>query len=285
MTKKKSKIKRIFDLIVTKDNVERAEGGIKIAKYIGKKSIPADYIDIDLRADLIGAHVRALRDGIEDLTFQYDLWGAFDRANIPEAMKRYRISFLKSNLPKLNEQLSKNGLPNVSSDEIDQNFGMYPARKVKELPVVGPEPYPLPPPSEKDLSDLRRAVPGLFPKEIRDPDYPDDPRTDISEDGDFGGPGGYKSGDLYDTALRYEENPEQLSAAEIFYPGKPVKLTPEQQGYRRVRKDGQPISDAEIFYPDKSRAHEYTYVENDTVSQRQKDADLLYDHPTSQPKT
>jgi hypothetical protein len=94
-----------------------------------------------------------------------------------------------------------------------------------------------------------------------------------------------RTGDLYDTALRYEKSPEQQSAAEIFYPSKPVKLTPEQQGYRRVRKDGQPISDAEIFYPDKSRAHEYTYVENDTVSQRQKDADLLYDHPTSQPKT
>jgi hypothetical protein len=92
-----------------------------------------------------------------------------------------------------------------------------------------------------------------------------------------------RTGDLYDTALRYEENPEPKTAAEIFYPGNPVKLTPEQQGYRRVRKDGQPISDAEIFYPDKSRAHEYTYVRNDTVSQRQKDADLLYDHPTSRP--
>ena len=99
--------------------------------------------------------------------------------------------------------------------------------------------------------------------------------------------GRMRSGDLYDASLRYEPTTEPLSAAEIFYPSQPVKLTPEQQGYRRVRKDGQPLSKAEIFYPDESRAHEYTYVRNEpdeAVIQQQKNADLLYDHPTSNPK-
>jgi len=99
--------------------------------------------------------------------------------------------------------------------------------------------------------------------------------------------GRVRSGDLYDASLRYEQSPEPKSAAEIFYPRKPVKLTPEQQGYRRVRKDGQPLSKAEIFYPDESRAHEYTYVRiepDEAVIQQQKNADLLYDHPTSNPK-
>jgi len=87
--------------------------------------------------------------------------------------------------------------------------------------------------------------------------------------------------------LRHEQSPEPKSAAEIFYPSKPVKLTPEQQGYRRVRRDGQPLSKAEIFYPDERRANEYTYVRNEpdeAVIQQQKNADLLYDHPTSNPK-
>jgi len=96
--------------------------------------------------------------------------------------------------------------------------------------------------------------------------------------------GRVRSSDLYDASLRYELSPEPKSAAEIFYPSQPVKLTPEQRGYRRVRRDGQPLSAAEIFYPDDSRANEYTYVKNEPAPREKTAAEILYDNPTSWPQ-
>jgi hypothetical protein len=72
---------------------------------------------------------------------------------------------------------------------------------------------------------------------------------------------------------------------EVFYPSQPAKKpTPEQLGFRRARRDGQPLSKVEIFYPDDSRANEYTYVRKETEPREKTLAEILYDNPTSWPK-